>query len=97
MSAHEGFCVPLAEAMHFNVPVIALDTSAVAGTLGGSGFLISDSDPLLVSGVIERVMNDGELRQQLINGQRERLADFSYERIRELFEKQLRKFISREL
>jgi len=97
MSAHEGFCVPLAEAMHFDVPVIALDTTAIAGTLGGSGFLINDSDPLFVSGVIERVVKDGELRQQLINGQRERLADFSYDKIRELFEKQLGKFIGREL
>lgn len=97
MSEHEGFCVPLAEAMHFNIPVIALDTSAVAGTLGGSGFLINDSDPLFVSEVIRRTVNDGELRQQLISGQRERLADFSYEKIRGLFEEQLRKFIGREL
>ena len=97
MSAHEGFCVPLAEAMYFDVPVIALDTSAVAGTLGGSGFLLNDSDPLLVSGVIERIMNDTGLHQQLIEGQRERLADFSYDRIKELFSEQLRKFIGREL
>ena len=96
MSAHEGFCVPLAEAMHFNVPIIALNTSAIAGTLGGSGFLINDSDPLFVSEVIGRVVSDSELRHQLIAGQRERLSDFSYEKIRELFEGQLRKFIGRE-
>ena len=96
MSAHEGFCVPLAEAMYFNIPIVALDTSAIAGTLGGSGFLINDSDPLFVSMVIDRVVKDSELRAELIAGQQERLNDFAYNRIRSLFEKQLRKFIRRE-
>ena len=36
MSEHEGFCVPIVEAMYFNVPVIARDTSAIAWTLAGS-------------------------------------------------------------
>ena len=93
MSAHEGFCVPLAEAMYFDIPIIALDTSAIAGTLGGSGFLINDNDPLFVSKVIDRVVSDAELKEQLVAGQRERLNDFAYNRIRSLFERQLRGFI----
>jgi DNA polymerase III delta prime subunit len=36
MSAHEGFCVPLLESMHFGVPVVAYAAAAVPGTLGGA-------------------------------------------------------------
>lgn len=55
MSEHEGFCVPLAEAMFFDVPIIAYDTSAISDTLGGSGVLINDNDPVFAAHVIDRV------------------------------------------
>lgn len=94
LSEHEGFCVPLVEAMFFGVPVIALDTSAVGETLGGSGFLIDSNEPVFVSMVIDRVIRDEELRRSLVKGQKQRLADFSYDRIRRLFSDQLAGFIS---
>ena len=40
MSEHEGFCVPLIEALHHKVPVVAYNSSAVPETLGESGVLI---------------------------------------------------------
>ena len=92
MSEHEGFCVPLVEAMYFDVPVIAYDTSAVSDTLGGSGVLLDSNDPLFAAGVMERLLKDKELCGSVISGQRKRLEDFSYERIRAVFEKQLRSF-----
>lgn len=94
MSEHEGFCVPLAEAMFFDVPIIAYDTSAVGDTLGGSGILLDSNDPLLAAGVIRRVLTDEPLKKYIIEGQRRRLEDFSYERIRDIFEKQLKGFIA---
>ncbi|MCR4863152.1 MAG: glycosyltransferase family 4 protein [Ruminococcus sp.] len=94
MSQHEGFCVPLVEAMFFDVPIVALDTSAISDTLGGSGFLIDDGDPVFAAAVIDRIVRDKALREEIISGQRRRLGDFSYERIRDIFEKQLRNFIS---
>lgn len=94
MSEHEGFCVPLAEAMFFDVPIIAYDTSAVGDTLGGSGILLDSNDPLLAAGVIRRVLTDDPLKKYIIEGQRRRLEDFSYERIRDIFEKQLKGFIA---
>lgn len=92
MSAHEGFCVPLVEAMFFGVPVVAFDTSAVGETLGGSGFLLDDNDPELAARVIDRIMRDSELKKFIISGQKKRLADFGYNKIRTLFESQLRRF-----
>ena len=75
-SEHEGFCVPLVEAMCFDVPVVAYDSSAIGETLGGSGFLLKEKNPLVTAGVMDRILTDDALRQTIIENQRERLADF---------------------
>jgi glycosyltransferase involved in cell wall biosynthesis len=89
MSEHEGFCVPLVEAMQFQVPVVAYDTTAIGGTLGGSGLLLKEKDPLITAGVIDRLMTDVRLRNRIVEGQKKRLQDFSHEvvaaRYRDLF------------
>lgn len=95
MSEHEGFCVPLVEAMFFGVPVIAYDTSAIADTLGGSGILLDSNDPVFAAGVIDRLVNDSALREYIISRQNERLRDFSYEKINSAFEKYLKDFIGK--
>lgn len=95
MSEHEGFCVPLVEAMFFNVPVIAYDTSAISDTLGGSGVLLDSNDPVFTAHVINRVLTDEKLRESIVEGQKKRLEDFSYERIKDIFEKQLKGFINK--
>ena len=95
MSEHEGFCVPLAEAMFFDVPIIAYDAAAISDTLGGCGILLDDNSPEFAAAVIDRTVHDEKLREYLIKGQRERLEDFSYERIKAIFEKQLRSFIEK--
>lgn len=91
MSEHEGFCVPLIEAMQFQVPIVAFDSTAIGGTLGGSGLLLKEKDPLMTAGVIDRLMTDVRLRNQIIEGQKRRLKDFSREavtaRYRELFQR----------
>ncbi len=83
MSEHEGFCVPLVEAMYFNVPVIAYDSSAIGDTLGGSGLLLQEKTPAVVAEAINLVMTDRELRDQIIKGQKQRLAFFDHHRIKE--------------
>ena len=93
MSEHEGFCVPLAEAMFFDVPIIAYDAAAISDTLGGCGVLLDDNSPDFAAAVIDRVVHDKELREYIIQGQRKRLEDFSYERIHSIFEHHLRWFI----
>ena len=95
MSEHEGFCVPLAEAMYFGVPIVARDTSAIAGTLGGSGMLLPDSDPVFAARVIQRIVSDTALRERIVAEQKRRLEDFSYEKVRALFEAQLKAFTAK--
>ena len=82
MSEHEGFCVPLVEAMYFGIPIIAFDSTAVGETLGGSGLLLKDKDPKAVAEAIELIMTDDELRQKLIAGEKERLKHFDNDRIK---------------
>ena len=80
-SEHEGFCVPLVEAMKFDVPIIAYDAAAIGDTLGGAGILLKEKDPLITAGMIDRLVKDRELRENVIENQRERLNDFSYEKV----------------
>lgn len=96
MSEHEGFCVPLVEAMYFNVPVIAYNSCAIPWTLGGSGLLTDSKDPAEIALLIDRLVNDTELRNAVTEGQKRRLGDFSYEKIKALFARQLESFISGE-
>lgn len=85
MSEHEGFCVPLVEAMYFKLPIIAFASSAIPDTLGGSGLLTETKDPVFNAMLLDRLVSDKALQQQIIDGQLERLKDFSYEKIKETF------------
>ncbi|MDD6788761.1 MAG: glycosyltransferase family 4 protein [Lachnospira sp.] len=85
LSEHEGFCVPLVEAMYFDLPVIAYDSSAVGETLSFGGLLLEDKNPLLVAGAMDRVVSDPKLRETLVACGRERLKDFDREIVAEKF------------
>jgi glycosyltransferase involved in cell wall biosynthesis len=75
LSEHEGFCVPLLEAMLFGVPVVAYDTGAVRETLRGAGVLLADKDPEAVAEVLWRVRQDGDLRRSVLAGQERARAE----------------------
>ena len=97
MSEHEGFCVPLVEAMCFEKPIVAADFAAVADTLGGSGILLEDKDMKKAAFYIHELLNDSELYKAVVEKQNERLKDFSYEVVSETFMKQLNGFIRGEI
>lgn len=95
MSEHEGFCVPLLEAMTFDVPVIAYNACAVPETLGGSGIVVDDKDPVFLSRVIDETVNNQSMRQAVIKAQRERLKFFEYEKIKKELQEYIRNFIEK--
>jgi glycosyltransferase involved in cell wall biosynthesis len=75
LSEHEGFCVPLLEAMRSGLPVVASDAGAIPDTLGDAGILLGDTTPDTVAAALERVVRDAALRKDLIaRGQRHLLA-----------------------
>jgi len=81
-SEHEGFCVPLLEAMAFDVPVVAYAGGAVPDTLGGAGILLRHKDPLLWAGAVDRILRDAPLRTSLVAAGRRRLRDFAPDAVR---------------
>lgn len=81
MSEHEGFCVPLVEAMHFRVPIVAYGAAAVPETLGKGGVLLEDKDPDRAADAIDRVMRDAEVRRRMMEGQKEILAALSMDAV----------------
>jgi glycosyltransferase involved in cell wall biosynthesis len=81
LSEHEGFCVPLVEAMASDVPVLAYAAGAVPETLGGAGVLFSPKDLEFAAETIGALVYDRPVREGVIAGQRRRLADFSPGRI----------------
>ena len=68
-SEHEGFCVPLLEAFHKEVPVIAYAATAVPETMDGAGVLYDEKDPALVASLINAVVTDSNLRDAILDGQ----------------------------
>lgn len=93
MSEHEGFCVPLLEAMYFGVPIVAYNACAVPDTLGDAGILLEDKDPLTAAFAVDRVLSDTVLRRELIGRGRKRQQDFAYNTVKNKFEEQLRGFL----
>jgi glycosyltransferase involved in cell wall biosynthesis len=81
LSEHEGFCVPLIEAMAADVPVLAYAAGAVPETLGGAGVLFAPKDLEHAAELLRLLVYDENLRDSVIAGQRRRLEDFSDDRI----------------
>lgn len=67
LSEHEGFCVPVVEAMATGVPVVASDRAAIPSTVGDAGLIVEDpDDPVLVAALLDRVLSDDDLRRLLV-------------------------------
>ena len=76
-SDHEGFCVPLAEAMGHGVPIVAYGVTAVPETVGNAGLVLPDKSPVHFASAVARVLSDATLRQHLSAAGRSRAAEFS--------------------
>ena len=73
-SEHEGFCVPLMEAFHMGVPVVAYAATAVPATMDGGGILYHRKDPMEIAALLAAVADDEGLREQVIASQDAALA-----------------------
>jgi glycosyltransferase involved in cell wall biosynthesis len=82
LSEHEGFCVPLIEAMWHRIPVVALGSSAIPETVGDGGLVLPfagrhQPGPATVAAAVHRVLDDAVLRTQLVAAGAARAEHFS--------------------
>lgn len=66
LSEHEGFCVPVVEAMTLGVPVVASDRAALPDTVDDAGIIVDPDDSVTTAAFLDRVIRDDELRHILI-------------------------------
>lgn len=78
MSEHEGFCVPLIEAMNFDLPVIAYDCTAVGETVGNGGILFKEKRYPELAQLISRLSEKGAFRSSLIEKGRAQVEKFNF-------------------
>ncbi len=85
LSNHEGFCVPLIEAMYHRLPIVAYTNTAVPETVRGAGLVLPNKEPGRVAAAVDRVVRDRVLRATLAEAATERVAAFALPRVRDGF------------
>ncbi|MDO9542751.1 MAG: glycosyltransferase [Kiritimatiellia bacterium] len=89
-SVHEGYCLPLIEAMHCDLPVIARAAGGMPEAMDGAGVMYTGLDEVELAELISRVLADNELAGKILKSQRERMQRL---KVREP-EKELRQLLA---
>lgn len=89
MSEHEGFCVPLIEAMRLGVPIVARAAAAIPETAGDAAVLVLEKRFDVIAEALHVVRTDDELRRRLIDRGRRRAEAFAPARVEALMVEQL--------
>jgi glycosyltransferase involved in cell wall biosynthesis len=74
VSEHEGFGIPLIEAMRFDCPIVAYASTAVPETTEDAAMLLDTNDPAVVAEAIVALWEDASARSALVEAGRKRLA-----------------------
>jgi glycosyltransferase involved in cell wall biosynthesis len=86
VSEHEGFCVPLVEAMSMKLPITAYASTAIPETLGDAGIGWTERDPTLIAESIHLFVTDEPVRNALgLRGQRRYESMFTNEKVGHTF------------
>ena len=87
MSEHEGFCMPVVEAMNFEVPVIAADFGALSETIGDGGIIVAKKKHAELAELVHQVLTDSRLNSRLKEKGKQRAASFTYEKFKSNIQK----------
>jgi len=74
MSEHEGFGVPLLEALKADLPILAYRKNSINEVLGDSGCQIDDKSAEKTATLLHHILCDGTYRDDLLSKQRKQLA-----------------------
>jgi glycosyltransferase involved in cell wall biosynthesis len=89
-SLHEGYGMPLVEAMAFDLPILAHATGGVTETLGSGGLILDDTSPESLAAAVRLILHEPGLRRAIIKGQRASLARYERPVLVNAFEQYLR-------
>ena len=86
VSEHEGFCVPLVEAMAMKLPITAYASTAIPETLGDAGIVWAERNPFLIAESLDRFVRDSAVSDALgLRGRRRYESTFTNEKIEHTF------------
>jgi glycosyltransferase involved in cell wall biosynthesis len=86
-SLHEGFGIPLIEAMRFRKPIICGKSTSVREIAGDAAISVDEKKPLELAAAMVQLTTSSAVRDQLVSTGEERLRKFSIEvEIAKLFE-----------
>lgn len=75
MSLHEGFCIPLVEAMKHSVPVAYLPEGAIPETMGKAGLRLETKSPVVLAEIIKHALTDAQVLEAILKSQLDRLEE----------------------
>lgn len=87
MSEHEGFGVPLLEAMRMGVPVIGYRSSAVPETMNGAGVLVNEKNYAYIGALCNELLTDPDLYQKIVERQKVRIRRLEEMNTEKIFSK----------
>lgn len=97
MSEHEGFGVPLLEAMKLEIPVVAYDSSAIRETMDIGGITFEEKNYSLIAALIDEIVKNKELRNKIIKVQNDRISKLEKTDTEKLLNQMIEKFNSNNL
>jgi L-malate glycosyltransferase len=74
-SGHEGFCVPLVEAMSMGLPIVVSRAGALPEIVGQAGVVIDTQDPWVLASTVTELLGDSERCLALAEHGRTRLDE----------------------
>ncbi len=92
-STHEGFCVPVVEAMRAGLPVVAHNSTVLPETVQDASLLVDSEDPLSLAKAIDIVLSNAELRKKIVHKGFERAKHFVPAKVRQEMRSVLRSLI----
>jgi glycosyltransferase involved in cell wall biosynthesis len=79
-SLHEGFGIPLVEAMHYGVPILCSSECSLPEVAGDAALLVDTRNPAQLATAMLRMSQDNSLRHDLVGKGHARLAEFAIEK-----------------
>lgn len=85
-SRHEGYCLPVVEAMYKGVPVLARSVGGVPEAMDGAGATFDEASPQELACLMQRMISDSGLRGEVLASQQARIRRLRDRPVRQEFE-----------